>query len=430
MLIGRAIRKWGLDEAEADTFRRVLFSAMFLGIMNSIWLIIPEVARNTLRAEKIFIPILTLMWPVGQLGAVYWSSYLDGKSDKSSILLAVGFFGRFPLIFGALFSRIEPILFCFLFMVLSFPAATASFHSIIQSNVRKDVRGKFFSYHITTSTLTSMFFAMMVGWLLDHNEQNYRWLIMAAGVAGLLEMVVLARIPLRKGLNAVFGNGRPSPHPLSRIVEPWRDFIRLFREDRAFLRYELNFFVYGVGFMILQPFVSLFFVNDLSLSYMQITLAKATILQAGIVGLAPLMGRFFDRFNPTLYAAAIFLSITVFPLLLIVTGLGDYDNPQYMVYFAYALFSVGWSGIGLVWNLGNMFFVGNRDVSRYTTAHIAMVGLRGMVGMILAVCFVEWITSVMAFAFTAVCWLLGAFLMFHQWWTQYRGKEEETDGSS
>lgn len=422
MTFAGIFRKLELTSEEANTFRLILLTSIFAGILQSIWIIIPELARNTLRAPEVAIAVLTLLWPAGQLVATYWTAYLDGKRDKSKILLLVAIFGRFPLVFGALFSRIEPIIFFFLFMVVTNPAVMASQHSIIQTNFRKEIRGKLFSYFISAQTLTSLFGVLLIGLWLDSNEQNYRWIIMIAGTAGLLEAFILSLLKPTNVHEAVYNSNQTNTHVdlFEWAVRPWREFITLFREDSAFFRFELNFFVYGLGFMIIQPFITLFLVNDLNLTYTQISLSKGSILNAGIILLSPLMGRIFDKQNPVLFSGFIFFLISFFPLLLIVTGTLQIDKPEWMIYLSYAFLSIGWTGLILVWNLGPMFFAQNRDVARYSGAHVVMVSLRGWIALVITVFLVTMITPVVAFAIGGILWFTASLLMFNQWRKDHR----------
>lgn len=109
-------------------------------------------------------------------------------------------------------------------------------------------------------------------------------------------------------------------------------------------------------------------------------------------------------------------------MMLIITSILAPENPQWMIFASYAVLSIGWSGITLLWNLGSIFFAKNRDVARYTGAHIVMVGLRGCLALVLSMILVELISCRQAFIFTLACWLTGSMLMYLQWRLHYRKK--------
>ena len=190
--------------------------------MASVWLILPEIARNTLGASKNYIAVMTLVWPTGQLVAAYWSSYLDGRKSKARILVFIALFGRFPIVLGALFSEVQPLLLLLLFIVLSWPAIIAIQHSIIQTNFRKEIRGKLFSYYMSGTTLTSLVSVLFMGLLLDLNEQNYRWIIMFVGVAGMLEPLALSKIGVTNSFHSVYNQNRTNRRKASQVLlKPW-----------------------------------------------------------------------------------------------------------------------------------------------------------------------------------------------------------------
>jgi len=411
---------------EKETLRRLLLCAVFTGIMQAVWVVIPELIRNTLQAEKVHVVFITLMWPMGQLIATYWGAYLDGKADKRVPLVLAGLFGRLPLAFGALFDTVEPILFFFIFSVITHPAVIASQHSLLQSNFREPIRGKAYSYIVSLTTLTSLVSALCFGIWLDANPENYRWIIMIASLAGCLEAVLMARVKAKVAMDAVYRKMKKKKRALTTtLIKPWKELYQLFKEDRQFFRFEMSFMVYGMGFMIMQPFITLFLVNDLNLTYTQISLSKGTILQACVIFLVPYAGRVFDKKNPVLFGSFVFLAISVFPAMMMITGMLELENPEYMVYLSYFVLSIGWSGLILLWNLGSMFFADKHDVSRYTGAHVVMVGVRGTLAFIIGLLIVEHITSMTAFAFCLGCWILASLLMIRHWMKSYRTVDVE-----
>lgn len=415
-------RKLSFDDNERASFRLLAFAAVFAGGMSSIWVIFPELARNALHASETHISILALLWPIAQTFAPYWSSYMDGHRNKGPVLVRAGMIARLPLAFGAFFSNILFILPFFTLFIAIFPAVIAMQHTIIQTNFKKAVRGKVFSYVLSTNLIVSTLMVGLWGLILDDNEQHYRWIIIFASVSGVLETYFLSKAKLTEYRSAVFLKEKLKRPLKEKIIKPWREVVRLYSEDRAFFRYEMNFFIYGLGFMILQPAIVIFLVNDLSLSYTQISLAKGVILQTGVILMTPIMGAVFDRINPMLFASRIFLWIVILPLGLITIGLIQPESPHWYVYFAYGLWSLGWAGMALVWNLGSMFFAGAKDVSRYSGTHVLMVGLRGIVALPISILLLNFFPAIVSFVATGILWLLAAFAMWRQWKSGYQDK--------
>jgi MFS family permease len=411
-----------LNELERKTLLIVLISSICGGMLQAVMVVIPELILKTLQADHFYIAIVTLLWPMGQMAATYWSAYLDGKPQKSGVLRVVALVGRTPLAFAALFDAVPPMLFFFLFMILTNPAVLASQHAIVHSNYRRSIRGKLYSYTVVINTLSILLSALLYGFVLDMNPQNYRWILIFAAAAGAAEALILAQANIQTPLRAVFLSAIRSHQSLwERVSKPWKDFVRLFSNDREFFRFEISFFVYGLGFMIMQPFITIFLAQDLALSYTQIAMAKSVILQTGVIFMSPLTGQIFDKKNPVLFGSYIFLLIAIFPVMMTLTGFVNTDHPEWFVYASYAVLSIGWSGLTLLWNLGSMFFANDRDVSRYSGAHVVMVGLRGALAMGMVVFIVDLIPATVAFITTAMLWLCASLLMFWHWKQRYRG---------
>lgn len=421
----RNLRALNLTPLERRTLLILVAAALCGGMTQAVMVVLPELLLNALSATHTHIVLITLLWPMGQLVAAYWSAYLDGLPQKSGVLRVVALVGRMPLALGALFDTVTPILVCFLFLVLTAPAVLAAHHAIVHTNYRSSVRGKLYSLTVATTILSSLICALIYGIILDGNPQAYRFILLLAAAAGAAEALIIAQVTIQTPFRAVVERAQRLRRSLAdRVVQPWVEFVRVFRNDPEFFRFERNFFVYGFGFMIMQPFIPIFLAQDLGLNYTQIALAKSVILQIGMILMTPLTGQLFDRKNPALFGSYVFVMIALFPALMAMTGLMRPDNPQWMIYASYALMSIGWSGLTLLWNLGSMFFAQERDVSRYSGAHVVMVGLRGTIALVLGIFLVEHIPPVAAFILTAILWLSASLLMFRHWHQRYRNQPD------
>lgn len=417
--MGRFLHLPPLVEIERQTLRLILPATMMTGLLDGLLLILPEIARRSLGAERQDLVYLTLLWPIGQLFAIYWASYLATTKRRPRLILLTAICSRLPMCGVAFCDSIGPMFPFFFLHAFTQPLFVASHHSAIQANFRPKSRGTLYSVYLMLYTFTLLSAVLGYGAFLDLDEQHYRHLAVFIAMAGLLEAILLSRIRLApRPQSATPG---PAFQTLTtRVFGPWRAFLALFKGDRDFFRYELYFFVYGLGFMFMQPFITLFLVNSVGLNYTQISLAKSTILYSGILMLAPFAGRLFDRKNPILFAGITFALIALFPIILIVTGLLPHPYQAPGVYIAYGVFSIGWTFMQFTWNLGAMFFAKDRDVSLYTGAHIAMVGLRGLMAFAVLAVVVNDIEPPQAFSLGAVAWFVAALLMFHFYLTRYR----------
>ena len=67
------------------------------------------------------------------------------------------------------------------------------------------------------------------------------------------------------------------------FVLPVRNMMRIFKENRPFLRFEVFFFMYGMAFMIASPAVPIYLEEVLQLSYSPISIAKGLVFYTATI---------------------------------------------------------------------------------------------------------------------------------------------------
>jgi len=109
--------------------------------------------------------------------------------------------------------------------------------------------------------------------------------------------------------------------------------------------------------------------------YGEVGLARGAVFYTVGVLAAPLAGRLLDRIGVLHLGVLSYLTLAVFPLLLLgVTGAGS-------LYLAFAVYGLAMAGVNLAWTLGPMLFAGARDPHPYLNAHVGLVGFRALAGM-------------------------------------------------
>ncbi len=403
------------NPGERRALRFIIQASVFNGLMNGVFTIAPEMARQTLGAGKLEIGLLALLWPAGFMFAMYWTRLLQNLDNKSRLLLGISLLGRLPLMFCALFDTIWPMLGILAITVISQPAVVISQHALIQRYFSHARRSRVMSWSLAASTLTNMLGVLTFGILLDLNEQFYRLLLLVAGMAGMLEAFSLSRIQSLEPPTAMT-MPRELHQGVSRFVlTPIWEFWAHMKRHPDFFRFERNFFIYGMGFMMLQPFVPIFLVNELKLSYTEIGLAKGTILQAAMILLYPFSGKLMERRNPIAFSALVFLGIAVFPTALILISLFKPEPVTWFVYGAYMLFAFPWTGVVLMWNMSSIYFARKQSVEPFSSAHVAMVGIRGMGALALSVVLTSILEPRQAFIMVLIFWLTASFGMLRHY---------------
>jgi MFS family permease len=131
---------------------------------------------------------------------------------------------------------------------------------------------------------------------------------------------------------------------------------------------------------MLVPVVPLFFVNELDLSYAQISSARVLIASLGVALLSPVAGRLMDHINPVRLSSVSYAVVSLYPVTLAVGALLFPGNPALGAYLAFGLYSLGMAGINVTWNMGSIAFAPTGQGGYYQGIHVAMVGIRGLVG--------------------------------------------------
>lgn len=458
-----ARRLWGGVEPtplERATLSNYLCGNFFQGLWWSGYLLIPYVLAKSLGAPGSLITLSVMMETFGMFLALYWGHLLATRWRRGSYLVWAGVLGRLSLL-GTLLvhsagQMIGLLAFTYFFSAMLYPAQ----NSIFQANFRAELRGRYFGLGSLIQNGVAVLASLGVGWLLDRDAGLFRVVYAALGVAGFVHLALLARVPepspapglfpaaaaaggaadgkagSTAGSPAGVGAGGPAGVPaaaatlaplprlfgllqvpvlavgpfqpgrvLRGLVRPFTDALATYRRDRAFHWFEWNFMTYGAAFMCLNPIVPLFLTERLGLNYQQISTARIVIGQIGVAALGPFMGRLMDRWHPTRLCALTFGLIALYPAALDLAGVAPVAAPVRLVYLAFALYSVGMAGINVAWNVGSIAFAPPGQGGYYQGIHVAMVGIRGMVGPLLGYAAYE------LFGFRAVFWLAAALFL-------------------
>ena len=375
---------------ERLTVRRYLAGMVFQGIWNAGYILFPFVLRKSLDAPGGLVTVAVTLETTAMLLALYWGQLMI-RGGRRRWLFWGGLGGRVILLL-TLFVRTD-VQFTVLvgvvhvFAALVYPAQ----NGILQANIRAERRGRVFGWGALVQNLAMAAASVGAGRLLDQDPGSFRYLYPICGCLGFVYPLILSRLPRPHGDGThdpagVFTVPRLPLGPVrwrrltGALVTPFKEAAATFRADRAFLWFESNFMIYGVAYMMLVPVVPLFFVNVLDLSYAQISSARVLIASLGVAALSPLAGRLMDRLNPVRLSSLSYAVVSLYPVSLAVGTLLFPTRPDYGAYLAFAVYSVGMSGVNVTWNMGSIAFAPSGQGGYYQGIHVAMVGIRGFLG--------------------------------------------------
>jgi MFS family permease len=375
---------------EQLTVRRYLLGMVFQGIWAAGYVLFPFVLGKSLNAPGWLVTLSVTIETTGMMLALYWGQLMVTGGRRRALFWG-GLAGRviMVLVLGVTTAGqfTVVVIIVHMFAALVYPAQ----NGILQANIRAERRGRVFGWGALVQNLTMAAVSILVGRLLDADPGMYRVIYPVFGCLGFVYPLILSRLPrpaddLTHDPVRVFVVPRLPLGPVrlgrlaAALITPFRAAATTFGQDRPFLWFEANFMIYGVAFMMLVPVVPLYFVNELQLSYGQISSARVLIASLGVALLSPLAGRLMDRFNPVRLSSLSYAVIALYPATLAVGAVLFPGQPALGAYLAFGLYSVGMAGVNVTWNMGSIAFAPRGQGGYYQGIHVAMVGVRGLVG--------------------------------------------------
>lgn len=378
------------------TFSFHLRAMVLEGVVNGAWQLNEIVARKSLGASTLWITLIAMSPSVALLLTALWGPLLEGRK-KAPFFIAAGVVGRLVLLAVAWVQG--PALFTLLLSVsaLSYSIIYPAQNALFQSNYAPGERGRLFGRAYSAYAVAAIATALGLGALYDLDSQSFLWTYPAVGLAGFWACYELYRLRERHT------RPREAPPPFQNpLAKVWG----VLAGDRGFALFQAGFFFYGLGFMTMMTLVPLYIVDRLGATYWEAAWMRV-VLYMGIQALfAQVAGRFMDRSHPATLAKLSFVGLAAFPLLL---GL---SSTPWGGYGAFLWFGFCMAGVAVAWYVGPLSFAGERDSSTFMTAHVALTGVRALIGHPLAaVLYVATGTFAVPFAAAGLFFLTGALCM-------------------
>lgn len=352
-------------------------AATLEGAVLGVFILNEYVAKKTLGAGDAILTALVIGPTAALLFAAWWSGLLD-RREKSSTFLVFGMLGRLSLLlvtFAGSAGSFTAIIAAATFL---FGAIVPASNALLQRNFTASERGRVIGLGIALQALAAIAVSLLVGRLYDWRPEAYRLVYPAAAVCGFFSCLSLARVRFRSrpgepAERQLFGAGLGGALT-GALRRPFAGALLLLREDRGFRRYEMGFMAYGLAWMMLQPTIPVFLVEKLQVAYAEVANARGLIYFTMIAVLSHPFGRLLDRIGPIRVSRIAFAILAIFPLILAsARGVG-------MAYVAFLVYGCGMAAVQLGWTTGPIHFAGKRDSAGYMGAHVALVGVRAIIG--------------------------------------------------
>ena len=397
------------------------------GLSGGLWAISAIVLKKTLEGNNFEVTIFSMIGPVTALLAIFAAEWMRGR-DKRKFILWSGLLGRLPMLAMFFISSSGIFIFLAFLSTICGSVLTPATNSLLQTNLTRNTLGKMYGWLTVLSTATLMISTVASGYIMNAYPDSYHWLFVASALLGIASSSVTAKIRPR----TTSYQGERTLHarhiPLLKVLRtsflvPLRSNAEIMVRNRGFALFERNFFLYGMAFMVLLPIVPIFLVERLNISYDEAGMALGLFSEIGLLIMTPIFAVIYDRLHPVSFSRWIFLLLGFYPLTLLASGyLSRATNtpPIYWAYIAYLIFGFGMAGLSLVWMLGSIHFAGSDDATPYSGIHMALVGLRGMIGPMIGYLIYSYLGprygAEAVFILGAALFWLASFLM----WKLYR----------
>ncbi len=369
-----------LTPSEKTAFSYHLLAELSIGVFWGINTILGELAKRTLGASDFQVVLLVQAIAPAMLLSVFWAAAMQRSKHVRKYLLVAGVFGRLP--YALVFWLDSPnqlialVYFCAIFQGIITPAM----NGIFQANYRPQRRGILVGLAFSSGSIVMITTCKLVGYFLDLNEAYYAPIFVVGAVCAASSCLFLSLIPaqgLKPPRRTLFARA-PSRNPIAAIGTTVRLVIKILKNDPQFAVFERNFFIYGSALWSSFVIAPIYLVQELNLSYSDISTAKALVGLSPALILPPLFGLLLDRVKPFRFSVIVMTPVAFFPLLLIAAQGQTGAFVLILVSVGYLVHGIGQTGVNLMWQLGSLHFAEPGEAYIYQGIHVSITGIRGI----------------------------------------------------
>ncbi len=381
------------------------------------------ILKKSLLASNFQVTILIFLTSSAFLFSIYGPEIINRSDNQSRTIIIMAVFSRLFLLIIPFFETPGFFIFCIAAMSYTDSLIKPTWNTVFKHNYTDKKRSMLYSYASSLYTIVILIVTTLLGYLLDLNYELYKVFYPVAGICDILAYINLAKmISMGKKLeeySKIKFKGIVTTRLIKDIlVLPVRNLIRIFKDNKPFYRFELYFFLYGVAFMITSPAVPIFLVQTLNLDYAPISIAKGLVFYTATILFTPVMGRIHGVGNPTRFCGYLFLSLILYPLLMLsIKYLGlvnHFISPDILLYITFFFFGIVMSGVVISWNLSSIYYAPHSQVANYQAVHITLTGVRGLFAPFIGYLILKYISIEATFIVSSFFFLLAGVMMMKE----------------
>ena len=356
----------------------------------------PAIAKKACGASDVEIAMISMGQSAGML-LTFLTAHLAARHAHVTLVFWPEVLARCVLIMtffiqpGFALAWVAILAFAQMLQLMTMPARV----TVYRHNYPQSLRGRIVSRNRQLQLLTTTLLALMLSesleWCLGEGAlfrllgespvdvvPMIRFLVPLMASVGILGSSIFRAIPEAEAPGGSQDNGAPVAR--TSIVETFRHFGRVWKQDARFRRYEIYFCIFGFANIMSIPLVQIHSIDALGADYRDMALINVVLVQGAVALTMPFWGKMLDRHSPlklrgvlNLFIAAEYLGLMLAPTI----G---------WVFLGRILRGVAVSGGSLVWMLGSLHFADRReDVPIYLGIHSCLTGMRWLAAPFLGV---------------------------------------------
>ena len=189
------------------------------------------------------------------------------------------------------------------------------------------------------------------------------WLVPATGLLGMAGAFLFRTVRVKEVRE--FTSAASSP------LHTLRAFVRIYREDRDFRRYENFFFLFGFANIMSIPLTQIHAVDVLHANYFDLALINVAIVQGLMALTMASWGKLVDRYPPAVLRGVLNLIFAMDLLILAVAPSMEW------VYVGRICRGIALGGGTLIWMLGSLYYARTpEEAPLYLGIHTVLTGTR------------------------------------------------------
>lgn len=385
-----------LNEVEKRTFRLHMVYSIIEGIILGVLALNEFVFLKSLKGSNVQVGLLFQASVFVLVFSIFMNEWVNRVKNKQRFVLLTAIFTRLPLILLIFFpsgigsipgSETWHYLFLGIFLLYYFanPIIYPAINLFLKANYTHEHFSVLYSYATTINKIVMLVITFLYGWLLDFNDQSYRYVFPVMGLLAILSVFIFTRIRYQSPDVVIQHTSM-----LKSALGTWRKMRNILKGNASFRDFESAFMFYGFAFMGTVSVITIFYETGLGLNYSSVAFYKNSYNLVAIL-LLPFMGRLMGRIEPRKFSALTFASLLFY---LIFTMLTEYfpwkftisGIEVYICLFISMLFNgVFAATMSLLWSIGSAYFCKKEDASDYQAIHLSFTGVRSFFAPLLGI---------------------------------------------